>query len=94
MFERVAWTYNFNEFGEQTNVSFGSSAQGVKATSALAGAAGAAATLANQERTDDAKADPETVRLQAEAARLKAEADIMTHKKTIDGLRKEGWTPD
>lgn len=94
LFERVAWTYNFNEFGEQTNVSFGSSAQGVKATSALAGAAGAAATLANQERTDDAKADPETVRLQAEAARLKAEADIMTHKKTIDGLRKEGWTPD
>jgi hypothetical protein len=93
-FEKLAWTFSFNEFGEHTDVAFGSAALGSKATSLLQSATGAAAAVAAQERTADAFASPETARLQREAAELKAKVDLGKLRADADALRAQGYLPE
>jgi hypothetical protein len=89
-FEKLGWTFGFNEFGENTNGSFGSSARGMKASSAMLSATSAASSFAKLEQSADALPDPETARIQAEAAKLKAQIDLAKYRKEVDELRAKG----
>jgi hypothetical protein len=93
-FEKLAWTFNFNEFGEHTDVAFGSAAIGSKASSLVQSASGAAATIASQDRTADGLASPETLRLQREAVELKAKVDLAKLKAEAETLREQGHLPE
>lgn len=93
-FEKIAWTFSFNEFGEPIDVAFGSAAIGSKASSLLQSAASAGATLASQERTADGLASSETLRLQREAVELKAKVDLAKLRAEADLLRTQGYMPE
>lgn len=93
VFQKLAWTYNFNQYGEYQDVSFGSSARGVKATSLLQSASTEASQMGTQVRTSNAAVSDETARLQAQAAADKAIVDAATYKDQADALRAQGKVP-
>ncbi|HYC95371.1 MAG TPA: hypothetical protein VEB39_06700 [Sphingomicrobium sp.] len=94
LFEKVTWSYSFNEFGEPTAASFGSAARGTKASTVLAGAAGAAATFAAQERANAALPDADTAAMQAETAKLKARIDLAKARQEAADLESKGLLPE
>lgn len=93
MFQRVQWVFNFNEYGEHTDVSFGSSARGVRATQLLQSGASAASSFAGEQRAADALASPETRDLQREITALKAQVDAAALRDQVDLLRAQGKLP-
>ena len=93
LFEKVNWSYSFNEFGEPTAVTFGSAARGTKASGLLASGAGASASFAGQERAADSKTDPETAAMQAETAKLKARIDLAKARADAADLEAKGLLP-
>lgn len=87
IFQKLAWTYNFNQYGEYGDVSFGSSARGVKATSLLQSAATQASQTATEVRTSNAAVSDATAKLQAQATADKAVVDAATYKAQADAIR-------
>jgi hypothetical protein len=74
-FRDTSWALEFSQGGEITSTAFGSKATGVGISSAFSGAAAAVGELDAIPGKAAAALDTETLRLQAENARLKAETD-------------------
>lgn len=74
-FRDTSWSLEFSQGGEITSTVFGNKATGVGVSSAFSGAATAASELDAIPGKVAASLDTDTLRLQAENARLKAETD-------------------
>jgi hypothetical protein len=93
IFQRVQWVFNFNEFGEHTDVAFGSAARGVRASQLLQSGAGAASSIAGEQRAADALLPEGTRDLQREITELKAQVDAAALRDQVDLLRAQGKLP-
>jgi hypothetical protein len=90
IFQTLNWTFAFDEFGQQTEFSYGTKSPGVAASSLFSSAAGGASSIASQSRNSSSALGSETIERQANIARMKALTDEVTQEILYNEMLAKG----
>ena len=90
IFHQLQWSYAFNDFGEITDGSYNSKSTGANATGLLQTAAGAANSIATEDRNAISAQDPSILAIQAQTAKEKALTDKVTQDQLYQSDVQKG----